>query len=61
MFNVYPREVINVRDENGSTLLIIAAKIGNRTIVKILLEKDIDMNAQDVTNFMIKKILTLTL
>ncbi len=61
MFNVYPREVINVRDENGSTLLIIAAKIGNRTIVKILLEKDIDMNAQDVTNFIMKRILTLTL
>jgi len=55
MFNVYPREVINIRDENRSTLLIIAAKIGNSTIVKILLEKEIDVNAQDVTKIIIEK------
>jgi len=48
MFHIYPREVINIRDYDGSTLLIVAAKMGERTTMNVLLEREIDIDAQDV-------------
>jgi len=52
MFNLYPREAINLRDENQNTLLMIAARGGNLQLVKVLLERDIEMNTQDVSYLM---------
>ncbi len=38
---------VDVRDRNGMTPLILAAKKGRSQIVRLLLEKGADVNAQD--------------
>ena len=38
---------VNVRNQNGATVLQLAAEQGHNSVVGLLLEKGIDINAQD--------------
>lgn len=48
LLDLYPRDNVNVKDEEDNTLLIAGAKCGNNDIIKLLLDKKIDINAQNV-------------
>ena len=46
-YNNYKRININATDEDGNSFLILSIKQGLNTIIKILLEKGIDVNIQN--------------
>ena len=49
MLNIYPRDVVNLRDEQNNTLLMIAAKMGSLEVIQLLLDNWMDINAQNVS------------
>lgn len=53
ILSYYPRECVEVRNQDGDTLLNVAAKCGHLDIVSYLISNKIDINAQNVNHILI--------